>query len=121
VRGQHPPPLLIDMSTVLAPSPTLRPRAAPIAAARASRHLDSGVIAAILFAGYAAVSLRRHHLLLTSGYDLGIFEQSVRSWANGQWPTSRLKGVAYRAYIRSRRLRLISPRRGDDEPPCARG
>lgn len=87
--------MLTDMSTVLAPSPTLRPRASPIAAARASRHLDSCVIAAILFAGYAAVSLRRHHLLLTSGYDLGIFEQSVRSWANGQWPTSRLKGVAY--------------------------
>lgn len=55
----------------------------------------AAVVVLVLFAVYAAVSVRRHQLLLTSGYDLGIFEQSVRSWSRGEWPTSRLKGVGY--------------------------
>jgi len=48
-----------------------------------------------LSALYAAVSLRRHALLRTTGFDLGIFEQEVRSYAAGHWPTSTLKGPGY--------------------------
>lgn len=48
-----------------------------------------------LSALYAAVSLRRHALLRTTGFDLGIFEQEVRSYASGHWPTSTLKGPGF--------------------------
>lgn len=48
-----------------------------------------------LSALYAAVSLRRHALLRSTGFDLGIFEQEVRSYASGHWPTSTLKGPAF--------------------------
>lgn len=48
-----------------------------------------------LAALYAAVSLRRHALLRTTGFDLGIFEQEVRSYAAGHWPTSTLKGPGF--------------------------
>lgn len=44
---------------------------------------------------YAALSLRRHARFETSGYDLGIFEQGVRAYADGRLPTSLLKGVDY--------------------------
>jgi uncharacterized membrane protein len=49
----------------------------------------------ILFAVYATLSLQRHAQFLTTGWDLGIFEQEVRSYAAGQLPTSLLKGVGY--------------------------
>lgn len=52
-------------------------------------------MAGLLAAGYATLSVRRHALMLTTGYDLGIFEQSVRSYAHGQLPTSLLKGIDY--------------------------
>ena len=48
-----------------------------------------------LSALYAAVSLRRHALLRSTGFDLGIFEQEVRSYASGHWPTSTLKGPGF--------------------------
>lgn len=49
-------------------------------------------LAAGFFALYAAISVREHHLLATHGYDLGIFEQAVRSYAHGQLPVGELKG-----------------------------
>jgi len=51
--------------------------------------------AGILFALYAALALQRHAQLLTTGYDLGIFEQEVRSYAAWSPPTSLLKGTDY--------------------------
>lgn len=51
--------------------------------------------AAVLAAVFATLSLLRHARLLTTGYDLGIFEQSVRSYAQGRLPTSLLKGIDY--------------------------
>ncbi len=45
-----------------------------------------------LFVMYAAVSLRLHQRMLTSSYDLGIFEQVVRSYAEGHLPVSEVKG-----------------------------
>jgi uncharacterized membrane protein len=51
--------------------------------------------ALILFVIYGLLSVLRHHQMLTTGYDLGIFEQEVRSYAAGHWPTSLLKGPDY--------------------------
>ncbi|MFD0206532.1 MULTISPECIES: DUF2079 domain-containing protein [Saccharothrix] len=47
---------------------------------------------AVLYTSYA---LLRHHAFRTTGYDLGIFEQAVRSYAAGRWPTSDLKGPGF--------------------------
>ncbi|WP_258053446.1 DUF2079 domain-containing protein [Streptomyces sp. Ru72] len=49
-------------------------------------------MAGALFVMYAAVSLRLHQRMLTSSYDLGIFEQVVRSYAEGHLPVSEIKG-----------------------------
>ncbi|MFC1437173.1 DUF2079 domain-containing protein [Streptacidiphilus sp. N1-10] len=51
--------------------------------------------AAVLFALYAALSVRDQQRILTTGYDLGIFEQAVRSYAHGQLPVSALKGPGF--------------------------
>ncbi|MGQ0847462.1 MAG: DUF2079 domain-containing protein [Sporichthyaceae bacterium] len=50
------------------------------------------LLAVGLFALYATISIRRHYTLHTTGYDLGIFEQAVRSYASGNLPTSEIKG-----------------------------
>ncbi|MER5266321.1 DUF2079 domain-containing protein [Actinosynnema sp. NPDC002837] len=47
---------------------------------------------AVLYSGYA---LARHHSFQTTGFDLGIFEQAVRSYAAGRWPTADLKGPGF--------------------------
>ncbi|WP_330338105.1 DUF2079 domain-containing protein [Streptomyces sp. NBC_00557] len=49
-------------------------------------------LAGALFVMYAAVSLRLHQQMLTSSYDLGIFQQVVRSYAEGHLPVSEVKG-----------------------------
>ncbi|GAA4066168.1 DUF2079 domain-containing protein [Actinomadura miaoliensis] len=49
-------------------------------------------IAAAFFVLYSGYSLRRHHLLRTTGYDLGIFEQAVRAYSRFQAPIIPLKG-----------------------------
>jgi uncharacterized membrane protein len=49
-------------------------------------------MAGALFVMYAAVSLRLHQRMITSSYDLGIFEQVVRSYAEGHLPVSEVKG-----------------------------
>ncbi|WP_433267911.1 DUF2079 domain-containing protein [Actinosynnema sp. CS-041913] len=41
---------------------------------------------------YTTYSLWRHHAFQSTGYDLGIFEQAVRSYADLRLPTSDLKG-----------------------------
>ncbi|MFF0292894.1 DUF2079 domain-containing protein [Kitasatospora sp. NPDC004614] len=52
-------------------------------------------LAAGFFAFYAVFCLRRHGLLLTTGYDLGIFEQAVRSYAHFELPVTPLKGNGF--------------------------
>jgi uncharacterized membrane protein len=49
-------------------------------------------MAGALFVMYAAVSLRLHQRMMTSSYDLGIFDQVVRSYAEGHLPVSEVKG-----------------------------
>ncbi|MEU9863916.1 DUF2079 domain-containing protein [Streptomyces sp. NPDC047971] len=41
---------------------------------------------------YATVALRRHFLLRTTGYDLGIFEQAVRAYSELRAPVVPLRG-----------------------------
>ncbi|MEU2390625.1 DUF2079 domain-containing protein [Streptomyces sp. NPDC007369] len=53
-------------------------------------------LAAGFFLVYAALSVRLHRRMLTYGYDLGIFEQAVRSYAAGHLPVSALKGPGFR-------------------------
>lgn len=50
------------------------------------------LVAAVAFAGYAAWSLERLRTFDASGFDLGIFEQIVRSYAHGHWPVADLLG-----------------------------
>lgn len=52
-------------------------------------------LAAVLFVLYAAVSVRSHLRLRTTGFDLGIFEQAVRSYAHGRLPVAELKGPGF--------------------------
>ncbi|MEU9298443.1 DUF2079 domain-containing protein [Streptomyces sp. NPDC048266] len=51
-----------------------------------------------LFTVYALFSVGRHHNLGTTGWDLGIFDQAVRSYAGFQAPISDLKGWGYNLY-----------------------
>ncbi|WP_316740245.1 DUF2079 domain-containing protein [Streptomyces sp. MK7] len=54
-------------------------------------------LAGSLFAVYSAVSLRLHQRMLSHSYDLGIFEQVIRSYASGHLPVSELKGPDFPA------------------------
>lgn len=53
------------------------------------------LLAAICFADYAALGLRDQARMLTSGFDLGIFDQAVRAYAHGQAPVTPLKGFGF--------------------------
>ena len=66
----------------------------PGAHPRRNALIVAGIVLA-LAALYCTLSIQRHHQMLTTGYDLGIFEQEVRSYASGQWPTALLKGPNY--------------------------
>jgi hypothetical protein len=55
------------------------------------------IIAAAAFAAYALFGVRRHHRYETTGFDLGIFEQIVRSYAHGRVPVADLKGPGFNA------------------------
>ncbi|MGW0390320.1 DUF2079 domain-containing protein [Streptomyces sp. NPDC003042] len=49
-------------------------------------------LAGVLFFAYLALSLRIHERLLSRSFDLGIFVQVVRSYAEGHLPVSEIKG-----------------------------
>jgi uncharacterized membrane protein len=49
-------------------------------------------VAAVLAVFYAAVAIRRHVQLLTSAYDLGIYDQAVRSYSEGHLPFNSIQG-----------------------------
>ncbi|MCX4515739.1 DUF2079 domain-containing protein [Streptomyces sp. NBC_01619] len=50
------------------------------------------VLTGALFLTYLLLSLRLHERLLTNSFDLAIFEQAVRSYAEGRLPVSEVKG-----------------------------
>ncbi|MFI1013884.1 DUF2079 domain-containing protein [Streptomyces sp. NPDC020965] len=72
------------------------PAPAPEAGSRPARRLPAALLpwswAALLFALYTTVAVRRHSLLRTTGYDLGIFEQAVRAYAELRAPVVPLRG-----------------------------
>ncbi|MER5636022.1 DUF2079 domain-containing protein [Kitasatospora sp. NPDC002227] len=52
-------------------------------------------LAALFLLAYTLLSFRRHDQALTTGYDLGIFEQAVRGYAEGHAPTVALKADGF--------------------------
>ncbi|MDQ3403182.1 MAG: DUF2079 domain-containing protein [Actinomycetota bacterium] len=51
---------------------------------------------AVALAGlYATMSVNNHLMFRTTGYDLGIFEQAVRAYAEGRAPVSELRGPGF--------------------------
>ncbi|MFF6969929.1 DUF2079 domain-containing protein [Streptomyces tsukubensis] len=73
-------------------APAVAPEPGPRPAARFPAALLPWAWAAGLFALYATVSVRRHLLIRTTGYDLGIFEQAVRAYAQLRPPVVPLRG-----------------------------
>lgn len=53
------------------------------------------VLVGALFFTYMTLSLRIHQRLLSNAFDLGIFEQVIRSYADGHLPVSEVKGPDY--------------------------
>ncbi|GAB3983471.1 DUF2079 domain-containing protein [Actinoallomurus acanthiterrae] len=53
------------------------------------------LLACLLFAAYSALSVNRHRQMRSTGYDLGIFEQAVRSYAHLRPPIADLKGPGF--------------------------
>jgi uncharacterized membrane protein len=83
----QPPPQITPGTNP--PTPTSSP-------STVRRHLPiSATAAAALFVVYTTLSVLRHRALETSGFDLGIFEQEVRSYAHGHLPRSTLKGPGF--------------------------
>ncbi|MFJ8534365.1 DUF2079 domain-containing protein [Streptomyces sp. NPDC093591] len=56
---------------------------------------DPWLLAAALFVGYAIVSVGRYRHLGQRSWDLGIFEQVIRSYAHLQAPIADLKGPGF--------------------------
>ncbi|WP_412543486.1 DUF2079 domain-containing protein [Longispora sp. K20-0274] len=52
-------------------------------------------LAASLFVVYTALSVTNHLRMRTTGYDLGIFEQAIRGYAEGRAPVSELKSPGF--------------------------
>ncbi|WP_338779743.1 DUF2079 domain-containing protein [Streptomyces sp. DG1A-41] len=86
------------------PAPTLQAAEAhiptPVAPPRGDRHPDRArrdpwILAAVLFAAYAAVSVSRFRHMTTLSWDLGIFEQVVRAYTHLRAPVSDLKGPGF--------------------------
>jgi uncharacterized membrane protein len=56
---------------------------------------DPWLLAVVLFVGYAVVSVGRYRHLGQRSWDLGIFEQVVRSYAHLRTPVADLKGPGF--------------------------
>lgn len=52
-------------------------------------------LALALFGLYATVAVNRHRSMQTSGFDLGIFTQAVRAYAEGRSPVAELKSPGF--------------------------
>jgi uncharacterized membrane protein len=57
--------------------------------------LDPYLLALVFFAAYTALSVTRYRQLLTMSWDLGIFEQAVKSYAHLHAPVADLKGPGF--------------------------
>ncbi len=83
------------------PAPRRDPDSPPAPSSTSSRHRPPDSVrwiwgtAFALFVLYTVAGVRDHTQLGTLGYDLGIFEQDVRSWAGLHLPTAELLGPDY--------------------------
>lgn len=76
---------------------TTRPGTIP--AHEDSKKLLPLVAAVLLFSLYAVLSIRRHQLGLTGGYDLGIYEQAVRHLAHLEAPRTLVDNEIFPRFI----------------------
>ncbi|MGW6535035.1 DUF2079 domain-containing protein [Streptomyces sp. NPDC055051] len=65
------------------------------------------LVAAVLFVLHCAFALRNHARFRTTGYDLGIFGQAVRSWAEGRLPASEIRTATAPAGFEGEALPLL--------------
>ncbi|MFB7666384.1 DUF2079 domain-containing protein [Kitasatospora sp. NPDC056138] len=86
--------MLLELSR---PRPRQERDPAPSNAPVGGRHWRGApyLLAALFFAAYGALSVTKHLQLRSTGYDLGIFEQAVRAYAELRAPVSELKGAGY--------------------------
>lgn len=82
---------LVDLPPGRAGDPLI-PVPATAAPRRVRRSRDPLALAVLLFAAYTALSVGRYRHLATRSWDLGIFEQAVRSYAHLRAPVADLKG-----------------------------
>ncbi|MFF6793207.1 putative membrane protein [Streptomyces filamentosus] len=80
-----------------------KPRRAAAPAGRAG----PACVALVLFVLHAAFALRNHARFRTTGYDLGIFGQAVRSWAEGRLPASEIRTATAPAGFEGEALPLL--------------
>jgi uncharacterized membrane protein len=71
-----------------------QPDGPPAARLRHPR-LDPYWLAAAFFVAFAAISITRYRRMATMSWDLGIFEQAIRSYAHFQTPVADLKGPGF--------------------------
>ncbi|MFI5984073.1 DUF2079 domain-containing protein [Streptomyces sp. NPDC051555] len=86
------PPAPPAPSPAPAPAPGGAAGAGPGSAHRPPGHWAPYLLAAVLFALYALLSVLRYERLETMSWDLGIFEQAIRSYAHLRAPVVDLKG-----------------------------
>ncbi|MEU3607578.1 DUF2079 domain-containing protein [Streptomyces sp. NPDC035033] len=83
-----------------------KPAAVAPRLAAASR-TGPALVAAVLFVLHTAFALRNHARFRTTGYDLGIFGQAVRSWAEGRLPASEIRTATAPAGFAGEALPLL--------------
>ncbi|MFH8260294.1 DUF2079 domain-containing protein [Streptomyces roseolus] len=91
------------MITNLVPAAPV-PRAPAVAP---HRRTGPALVAAVLFVLHCAFALRHHARFRTTGYDLGIFGQAVRSWAEGRLPASEIRTATAPAGFEGEALPLL--------------
>ncbi|MFD7092330.1 DUF2079 domain-containing protein [Streptomyces sp. NPDC059896] len=88
-----PPPTPPTSSSPPPGAPPALPLPEPAGApARSVRVRDPYLVAVVLFCAYAALSICRYRQLRTMSWDLGIFEQAIRAYAQLRAPVADLKG-----------------------------
>ncbi|MFI0979796.1 DUF2079 domain-containing protein [Streptomyces sp. NPDC021093] len=73
------------------PAPTRAPAATTV---RTGRTRAAAATACVAFVVYAAYALRMHASFRTTGYDLGIFGQGIRSYAQFAFPVSEIRSAS---------------------------
>ncbi|MER5309847.1 DUF2079 domain-containing protein [Streptomyces sp. NPDC002773] len=76
------------MAVILSPTP-----APPPCLSRTASRTVPGLLGLLSFVSSSVFALREHARFGTTGYDLGIFGQAVRSYAEGRAPASELRAA----------------------------